>query len=324
VGEFPELQGTIGRYYALHQGEDPRVAEAIAAHYRPLGPGDAVPNEPVAIAVALADKIDTLVGFFAVDERPTGSGDPYALRRAALGVIRILRENGISLSLVDAFAEAFFGFEQSTGETASPDFGMVLAEEKLKTGWRPAAGSIHPTMVHAFAAALFDFLVDRMTVLLRTEGKRFDILLAAKLGAGGPDLNRISSRADALKSLVEGADGPNLLAAYKRAANILRIEEKKDGPHAGAIDPALLTLPEEQALAAALDSAAPAVAQALADENYISAMSALAGLRNPLDAFFDRVTVNDPVTELRRNRLRLLARLRASMDAVADFSRIEG
>ncbi|NGM20644.1 glycine--tRNA ligase subunit beta [Roseomonas stagni] len=324
VGEFPELQGIIGRYYALHQGEDPRVAEAIAAHYRPLGPGDAVPTEPVAIAVALADKLDTLAGFFAVDERPTGSGDPFALRRAALGVIRILRENGLRLRLGEVIGEAFFGFPQAVGETSSPEFGMAVAQEKLRGGYQAPKGSLHPPMVAAFAAGLVDFLAERLRVQLRAEGARHD-LVAAAFGAGAEDdFVRLLARADALKALVEGADGPNLLAAYKRAANILRIEEKKDGPHQGAIDAALLTAPEEQALAAALDAAEPAVTASLAAENYISAMSALAALRGPLDAFFERVTVNDPVPELRRNRLRLLARLRAGIDAVADFSRIEG
>lgn len=324
VGEFPELQGVMGRYYALHNGEDPRVAEAIGAHYRPLGPGDAVPSEPVAIAVALADKLDTLVGFFAADERPTGSGDPFALRRAALGVIRIIRENRLRLRLADLLGEAFFGYPQAVGAAATPEFGMAVAQEKLSNGWRPPTGSAHPPMVAAFAAGLVDFLAERLRVQLRSEGARHDVVAAA-FGAGGEDdLNRLLARADALKALVEGSDGPNLLAAYKRAANILRIEEKKDGPHAGPVDAALLTAPEEQALAAALAAAEPAVTTALAAEDYASAMSALAALRGPVDAFFDRVTVNDPVPELRRNRLRLLARLRAAMDAVADFSRIEG
>jgi glycyl-tRNA synthetase beta chain len=324
VGEFPELQGIIGRYYALKDGEDPRVAEAIAAQYRPAGPGDAVPTEPVAIAVALADKLDTLVGFFAVDERPTGSGDPFALRRAALGIIRIIRENGLRLRLTDALAEAFFGFPQAVGETAHPEFGMAVAQEKLKTGWQPPQGSPHPPMVAALAAGLLDFLADRLRAQLRAEGARHD-LVAAAFGAGGEDdLVRLLTRAEALQSLVEGADGPNLLAAYKRAANILRIEDKKDGPHGGAVDPALLVEPDEQALAAALDSAEPAVAVALAAEDYATAMSALADLRAPLDAFFERVIVNDSDKSRRLNRLRLLARLRGAMDGVADFSKIEG
>jgi glycyl-tRNA synthetase beta chain len=324
VGEFPELQGTIGRYYALHQGEDARVAEAIGAQYRPMGPGDAVPGEPIAIAVALADKLDMLAGFFAVDERPTGSGDPFALRRAALGTIRIIRENRLRLRLEDALAEAFFGFPQALGETASPDFGMAVAQEKLKTGWQPAKGSAHPPMVAAFAAGLLDFLAERLRVQLRAEGARHD-LVAAAFGQGGEDdLLRLLARAEALKALVEGPDGPNLLAAAKRAANILRIEDKKDGPHAGPVDPGLLTATEEQALAAALDAAEPAVAQALLAENFAAAMSALAALRAPLDAFFEKVIVNDPDKATRANRLRLLARLRGAMDTVADFSRIEG
>ncbi|MGK7863821.1 glycine--tRNA ligase subunit beta [Falsiroseomonas sp. E2-1-a4] len=324
VGEFPELQGTIGRYYALHQGEDTRVAEAIGTQYRPLGPGDAVPAEPVAIAVALADKLDLLAGFFAVDERPTGSGDPFALRRAALGTIRIIRENRLRLRLEDALAEAFFGFPQALGETANPEFGMAVAQDKLKTGWQPAPRGAHPPMVAAFAAGLLDFLAERLRVQLRAEGARHD-LVAAAFGQGGEDdLLRLLSRAEALKALVEGADGPNLLAAAKRAANILRIEDKKDGPHTGAVDTNLLTAPEEQALAAALDAAEPTVAQALAAENFAAAMSALAALRAPLDAFFDKVIVNDPDPATRANRLRLLARLRGGMDTVADFSRIEG
>ncbi|WP_372618196.1 glycine--tRNA ligase subunit beta [Falsiroseomonas sp.] len=324
VGEFPELQGVMGRYYAKAGDEDSRVAEAIGTQYRPLGPGDAVPAEPVAVAVALADKLDTLTGFFAADERPTGSGDPFALRRAALGVIRIIRENGLRLRLADAFAEAFFGFPQAVGVSPSPEFGMAVAQEKLNASWRAPAGSAHPPMVAAFAAGLVDFLAERLRVQLRAEGARHDVVAAA-FGAGAEDdLVRLLARADALKALVESDTGANLLAAYKRAANILRIEEKKDGPHAGPVDPALLAAPEEQALAAALDAAEPAATAALAAEDFAGAMAALAALRAPLDAFFERVTVNDPDAELRRNRLRLLSRLRTAMDAVADFSKIEG
>jgi glycyl-tRNA synthetase beta chain len=323
VGEFPELQGVMGRYYALAGGEDPQVAEAIGTQYRPLGPTDAVPTAPVAVAVALADKIDTLVGFFAADERPTGSGDPFALRRAALGVIRIIREAVLRIRLADIFGEAFFGFPQAVGVLASPEFGMAVAQEKLNTGWQPAKGAEHPPMVAAFAAGLVDFLAERLRVQLRAEGARHDVVAAA-FTAGEDDLVRLLARAEALKALVESETGTNLLAAYKRAQNILRIEEKKDGRHAGPVDAALLAAPEEQALATALDAAEPATQAALAAEDYNSAMSALAALRGPVDAFFDRVTVNDPDAQLRRNRLRLLARLRTGMDAVADFSRIEG
>ncbi|PWS37836.1 glycine--tRNA ligase subunit beta [Falsiroseomonas bella] len=323
VGEFPELQGVMGRYYARAGGEDACVADAIGTQYRPLGPGDAVPAEPTAIAVALADKLDTLAGFFAADERPTGSGDPFALRRAALGIIRIIRENGLRLRLAGAFAEAFFGFPQAVGVSPAPEFGMAVAQEKLNAGWRPPADSAHPPMVSAFAAGLVDFLAERLRVQLRAEGARHDVVAAA-FTAGEDDLLRLLARADALKDLVESDTGRNLLAAYKRAANILRIEEKKDGPHTGAVDAALLALPEEQALAAALDAAEPAAKTALADEKYPEAMAALAALRGPVDAFFDRVTVNAPEKELRQNRLRLLNRLRSAMDAVADFSKLEG
>jgi glycyl-tRNA synthetase beta chain len=324
VGEFPELQGIIGRYYALHDGEDLRVAEAIAAHYRPMGPGDAVPNELVAISVALADKLDQLAGFFAVDERPTGSGDPYALRRAALGVIRIIRENGLRLHLADALAEAFFGFPQAVGATASPEFGMTVAQEVLKAGWQPDPKSDHPPVVAAFAAGLLDFLADRLRVQLRAEGERHDVL-AATLGAGrDDDLTRLLLRTEALRQFLATEDGANLVAAYRRAANILRIEDRRDGPHRAETEAALLHAPEEQALSAALDRVVPAATAALAAEDFTTAMAELAGLRAPVDAFFDKVVVNDAEPALRRNRLGLLARLRAAIDQVADFSKIEG
>jgi glycyl-tRNA synthetase beta chain len=295
------------------------VADAIAQHYRPLGPTDAVPTEPVAIAVALADKLDQLAGFFAADERPTGSGDPFALRRAALGVIRILRENGLRLRLADVIGEAFFGFPQAVGATASPEFGMAMAAERMKSGAPPEGR--HPPMVAAFGAGVVDFLTDRLRVQLRAEGARHD-LVAASI-RDDDDILRILSRAEALKGLVESEAGQNLLTAYKRAQNILRIEEKKDGPHSGPVDETLLALPEEKALNAALDAAETEVRQRLAQENFGPAMSALAALRPPVDAFFDRILVNDPEPSLRRNRLRLLSRLRAAMDAVGDLSKIE-
>ena len=324
VGEFPELQGIMGRYYALHDGEDARVADAIAAHYRPLGPTDEVPREPVSVAVALADKLDQLTGFFAADERPTGSGDPYALRRAALGVIRMLRENALRLPLRHAVAEAFYLYPQSRAATSAAEFGMTVATEVVNGGWRPSPGAAHPPMVEAFAQGVAAFLLERLRIQLRAEGARHDILAAA-IGAGeDDDLLRVLARADALAALVTGPDGANLLAAHTRAANILRAEEKRDGPHDGAIEPELLTAPEEQVLAAALDAAEPAVAAALAAERFADAMAALAALRAPLDAFFDRVTVNDPDAELRRNRLRLLNRVRRAMHSIADFGKIEG
>jgi glycyl-tRNA synthetase beta chain len=324
VGEFPELQGVMGRYYALGQGEDARVAEAIAAHYRPAGAGDAVPTEQVAIAVALADKIDQLLGFFNVGERPTGSGDPFALRRAALGVIRIIRENGLRLPLADLMGEAFFLYPQATTATASPDFGLEIAEAKRSTGWQAPSGAKHPPMVAAFAAGLLDFLAERLRVQLRSEGARHDVVAAVFGATPDDDLNRLLARADAVRSFVESDAGANLLAAHRRAVNILRIEEKRDG-HAfdTGYEAHLLKLPEEAALAAALEEAGSRIRLDIEAEDFERAMEAMAGLRAPVDAFFEKVIVNDPAPELRRNRLRLLARLRAAMDAVADFSKIE-
>ena len=324
VGEFPELQGVMGRYYALGQREDARVAEAIAAHYRPAGAGDAVPTELVALAAALADKIDQLVGFFAVGEKPTGSGDPFALRRAALGVIRIIRENGLRLPLADLMGEAFFLYPQATNATAIPDFGLDIAEAKRASGWQAPSGAKHPPMVAAFAAGLLDFLAERLRVQLRGEGARHDVVAAVFGATPDDDLNRLLARADAVRGFVESEAGANLLSAHRRAVNILRIEEKRDG-HAfdTGYEAHLLKLPEEAALAAALEEAGTQIRLDIEAEDFERAMEAMAGLRAPVDAFFEKVIVNDPAPELRRNRLRLLARLRAAMDAVADFSKIE-
>jgi glycyl-tRNA synthetase beta chain len=298
------------------------VAEAIGTQYRPLGPTDAVPTAPVAVAVALADKIDTLVGFFAADERPTGSGDPFALRRAALGVIRIIRDNRLRCRLTQVLLWSLDAVDDNISAVQSL---ADAAHGGVQVG-RPRLIQYHPVTGVRFeprTSELLDFLAERLRVQLRAEGARHDVVAAA-FTAGEDDLVRLLARAEALKALVESETGTNLLAAYKRAQNILRIEEKKDGPHTGPVDPALLTAAEEQALAAALDAAEPAAQAALAIEDHASAMSALAALRAPVDAFFERVTVNDPDAPMRRNRLRLLARLRTAMDAVADFSRIEG
>lgn len=326
VGEFPELQGVMGRYYALAGGEDPRVAEAIGAHYRPLGPGDAVPSEPVAVAVALADKLDQLAGFFAVGEKPTGSGDPYALRRAALGVIRIIRENGLRIGLKPLFQTALDLVLGAIGGSAQRQI-QAARERFEQAAGRPSTDSSH-AVVGLSGETLFsllDFIAERLRVQLRAEGARHDLVAAVFGATPDDDLVRLLARAEALRALLESADGANLLAAYRRAANILRIEERKDGgAFAPATDPALLRLPEEAALAAALDRAVPEAQARIAAEDFGPAMAALATLRAPLDAFFDRVTVNDPASELRANRLGLLARLRAAMDAVADLSRIEG
>lgn len=295
VGEFPELQGLMGRYYALAQGEAAPVAEAIATHYAPAGPGDRCPTAPLSVALALAEKLDTLVGFFGIGETPTGSKDPYALRRAALGVIRLVLENDLRLPLAAQLAVAHAGYQ-----------GVELAP------------------VHAVTAQLLAFFADRLKVYLRDQGVRHDMIAAVFALGGEDDLGRLVGRAQALQRLLSGEDGANLLAAYRRAANIVRIEEKKDGPQGDAVTIALLEQSEERALSAALDAAGSIAGPALAAGDYAAAMAALAGLRAPVDAFFEAVTVNAEKVELRANRLRLLSKIRTTLHAVADFSLIEG
>ena len=299
VGEFPELQGIMGRYYALADGEPQAVVDAVAEHYSPLGPNDRCPTAPVSVAVALADKIDTLAGFFGIEEKPTGSKDPFALRRAALGVIRLILENKLRLPLRTIFAHATEPF----------------VEAKHVADAREAA----------VPAELLDFFADRLKVHLREAGVRHDLVTAVFALGVEDDLVRLLARVDALSAFVGSEDGANLLVAFRRAANILRIEEKKDGvAYRGAVDTGALALPQEQALAAALDAAEPAARSALAAEDFAGAMAALAGLRAPVDAFFDDVTVNADDASLRRNRLHLLGRIVAVMGEVADFSKIEG
>lgn len=287
VGEFPELQGIMGRYYALEEGEKPEVADAVAEHYRPQGPKDDCPTAPVSVAVALADKIDTLVGFFGIGETPTGSKDPFALRRAALGVIRLVLENGLRLPLRQVFASA----------TATPDT----------------------------ATALLDFFADRLKVHLREQGVRHDLISAVLALGDEDDIVRLLARVSALQSFVDSEDGANLLTAYKRAANIVRIEEKKDGQqYRDAVDNSILEQDEEKTLIGLLDDVTTAVTKAVNDEDFAGAMVAVAGLRIPVDAFFDEVTVNCDDPALRRNRLNLLSRIRGALDGVADFNAVEG
>ena len=321
VGEFPELQGIMGGYYARAQGEDPRVAEAIAQHYRPLGPSDAVPTEPVAVAVALADKLDQLGGFFDVGEKPTGSGDPFALRRAALGVIRLLRDAAVRLPLTGVLIQAIEAVRLDTMVLLLDKSAEAADAYATATGRDAPSISAERTMAYRgdVARDIVGFILDRLRVQLRAEGARHD-LVAASIGEDD-DILRILARAEALKALVESEAGTNLLAAYKRAQNILRIEEKKDGPHSGPVDEAALAAPEEQALNAALAKAEADSQACLAKEDFAGAMAALAALRSPTDAFFEKILVNDPA--FRKNRLRLLSRLRAAMDAVADLSKIE-
>jgi glycyl-tRNA synthetase beta chain len=304
VGEFPELQGLMGKYYAEKQGEDASVAAAIEEHYKPLGPSDRAPSDPVAVAVALADKLDLLVGFWAIDEKPTGSKDPFALRRAGLGVIRLLLENEKRVDLTPLLirhADFFPG-----ADSAEISFDLI------------------------------EFIGDRLKVQLRDQGARHDLVdavfqQAARAeryipGMGNVrDLLLIVRRVEALGKFLDTEDGKNLLAGYKRAVNILRDEEKKSGTKfEGDIVPALLTEPQEQVLAAAIDVAIPAATKAIEAEDFAAAMAALAQLRPPVDAFFDKVLVNAPDEQVRANRLRLLNRIRQATLAVADFSKVAG
>jgi glycyl-tRNA synthetase beta chain len=293
VGEFPELQGTMGRFYALHDGEDPLVADAIRDHYAPKGPTDVVPTADVSVAVALADKLDQLVGFFAIGERPTGAGDPYALRRAALGIIRIVRENVLPIRLLPVIELAGEAFHHR---------------------------GVHPVP----AQEVLDFLAERLRIALRAEGRRHDVL-AAVFAAGADDIiPRLLSRTEAVTGLLASENGANLLTAYRRAANILRIEQRKDGPHDGQHDPACFRTDEEHALSRAVAEADIEIGARLKCDDYQAALGVLANLRSPLDAFFDKVTVNAAEADLRLNRLRLLHKVRSTMDRIADFSKIEG
>jgi len=340
VGEFPELQGVMGRYYALDQGENPVVADAIAAHYKPVGPMDEVPREPIAIAVALADKLDTLVGFWAIDEKPTGSKDPYALRRAALGVIRIILENGLRVSLGRSLQRQALALLlilkatefQRKGETVGQSaIGALLSEEeahdfanRLVDSEQEAFKKALLSRTDEISDSLLAFFADRLKVYLRDQGARHD-LVDAVFALGGDDLSMIVTRVGALGRFLETEDGEHLLTGAKRAINILRIEEKKDGrAHDAAPDPALLEQPEEKALAHAVDYVEDAAATAVANEDFEAAMGAMAKLRAPVDAFFDNVTVNADNPKLRENRLRLLNRIRAATLEVADFSKITG
>jgi len=302
VGEFPEVQGTMGKYYALAQGEDASVAAAIEEHYKPAGPNDRVPTDPVSIAVALADKIDTLVRFWAIDEKPTGSKDPYALRRAALGVIRIVLDNALRLHLSKQIHDACAG--HAAGSTVvSPD-----ARAKL-------------------AADLLLFFFDRLKVQLREQGARHDLVDAVLTQQGGEsdDLLLIVRRVEALGKFLSMDDGKSLLAGYKRATNIVRIEEKKDGKsYTDAPKAALYSQEEERALAGAIDIVKADAAKTVAAENFEGAMRAIAKLRPVIDAFFEKVTVNADDKAVRENRLKLLNEIREATRSVADFSKIEG
>jgi glycyl-tRNA synthetase beta chain len=294
VGEFPELQGLMGGYYARAEGLSDAVADAIRDHYKPVGQGDDVPTAPVTVAVSLADKLDTLSGFFMIEERPTGSKDPFALRRAAIGVLRLLVINDLRMSI--------------WGELLKP---VGLLREQLSL---PQWESI-PIY---YSDEIKSFIADRLKVQQREAGVRHDLIDAVFALGGEDDLVRLLARVHALQAFVAAPDGANLLAGYKRAANILKKEEFEPG----AINPA--PEPAEQALIDALAMAAPKAAAAVEAEDFAGAMAALATLRAPIDAFFDNVTVNDADAQKRAARLSLLSRFRDAVHSVADFSKIEG
>jgi glycyl-tRNA synthetase beta chain len=321
VGEFPELQGLMGKYYAEAQGEDEAVAHACEDHYNPTGPDDLVPGDPVSIAVALADKIDTLVGFWAIDEKPTGSKDPYALRRASLGILRIILDNKIAGPLSEVFGHGVAGY--LTQDHNNVRSGIERwASEKAKS-----KETVRETVVRVFraysASDLQAFVKDRLKVQLRDRGIRHD-LVDAVFSLEGNDLLLIVRRVEALGKFLDTDDGKNLLAGYRRATNIVRIEEKKDNatyteqPSIGS-----LVEPEEIALAHAVALTNTDATIAITKGNFTAAMSAMAKLRPLVDAFFDKVTVNAENNDLRKNRLRLLNQIRVATSAVADFSKIE-
>ncbi len=299
VGEFPELQGLMGKYYALAHGEDASVAAASEDHWKPQGAGDSVPNDPVSIAVGLADKLDTLTSFWAMDEKPTGSKDPFALRRAALGVIRLVLENNLRISMLGTAKSGIDGL--------------------LETG--AAVILVNP---HQVPADLLAFFADRLKVQLRDQGARHDLVDAVFALGGQDDLLMVVRRVEALGKFLDSDDGKNLLAGTKRANNILTIEEKKDKrSFDGAPDASLFKLDEEKALAKAIAEVGPEASAAVAKEDFAGAMAAMAKLRPAVDAFFDKVKVNDDDAAVRENRLKLLNEIRAATRAVADFSKIQ-
>jgi len=339
VGEFPELQGTMGKYYAKTQGEDAAVAHAIEDHYRPQGPSDLVPADPVSIAVALADKIDLLSEFWAIEEKPTGSKDPYALRRAALGILRIVLENKLRLPFVD-FLTGVLG--QTLDRVKPLDGESQKSFEALFATVDPQLLNVISDRVSVFQSPdqrlraarplivyfdLISFLAERLKFYLRDRGARHDLVDAvfALGGLYGDDFFLVVCRIEALAKFLDTDDGSNLLAGYKRATNIIRIEEKRDGrPYTGTPDPQLYRQAEEWALASTIEAAKQEAAAAVGREDFAAAMTAMAKLRPTVDAFFDKVTVNVDDAKLRENRLKLLNEIREATRAVADFSRIEG
>jgi glycyl-tRNA synthetase beta chain len=337
VGEFPELQGLMGRYIALEQGIDPEVADALRDHYKPQGPSDSIPVSKIGQAVALADKLDTLVGFWFIDEKPTGSKDPFALRRSALGIVRMILEAKLKLSLnwFVGIANGWLAKGLSAKRIASDNQSIEEVVEKIPTvanvledySAKQAYGAkeAYKTVAIANAYDLLAFFADRLKVYLKDQGARHDLIDAVFALGGQDDLLMVVRRVEALSKFLETDDGKNLLAGVKRAANILRIEEKKDDKkYSGDVNPAQLIKGEEKALHSAISQASALARKAVEHEDFEGAMKAIAKLRVPVDEFFEGVIVNDKDATFRENRLRLLNRIREATAEVADFSKIEG
>ncbi|MGN6307898.1 MAG: glycine--tRNA ligase subunit beta, partial [Mesorhizobium sp.] len=335
VGEFPELQGAMGRKYALLQGENPSVAAALEEHYKPQGPSDRVPSDPVSVAVALADKLDTLAGFWAIDEKPTGSKDPYALRRAALGVIRLALAGSNKLELTKLFASALAWHDEPRiekqldafqGKLDAQKSGDVDGEEDLDNavgGYEQRIRAEAADKAGPLTGDLLSFFHDRLKVYLREQGARHD-LIDAVITPQSDDLLAIVRRVEALGKFLDTEDGRNLLAGTKRAANILAAEEKKGTGVAAAVAPSLLREDAEKKLFTAVNQAESQAGEAIQKEDFSAAMLALSVLREPVDSFFEKVLVNDEDQAVRANRLALLERIRVATGQVADFSKIAG
>jgi glycyl-tRNA synthetase beta chain len=339
VGEFPELQGVMGRYYALHDKEDIDIADAVRGHYKPVGPSDVIPASKIAMAVALSDKLDQLLSFWAIDEKPTGSKDPFALRRAALGAIRIILESGLRLKVRECLLAAAGGISDNIIDPElDRDYDAAIRLDESLGGDSRVDELLERNYSHSqnmFGRSeqqtsivlddLLFFFADRLKVALREKGIRHDLIDAVFALGHEDDLVRLVARVEALQAFLKTDDGVNLLAGYKRAANILKDEEKKDKKaFTGEMDEKQLTEPAEKTLFAALQKARTEIAPALAKEDFAGAMRHMATLRVPVDAFFDSVKVNAPEPKIRENRLHLLAALRATVHQIGDFSKIEG
>ncbi len=327
VGEFPELQGVMGAYYARHDGESEAVARAIAEHYSPLGPSDRCPRKPTGIIVSLADKIDTLVGFFLIGETPTGSKDPYALRRAALGVIRLILENNLRLSLLNIFKSALVMHDQGFRSRAEAAFQEDASADRKRSFLTYASmpsdeqlNSLQPVLNQ-----LLEFFTDRLKVYMRDKGIGHDLINAVFAGHVDDDLFRLTAKANRLATFLQSDDGANLLIAYRRASNIVRAEEKKGWKSDGIpVDRSVFRAPEEHTLNDALGRVRTVDLGMIEAAMFDGYLMDLASLRRPLDEFFEKVTVNAEEAGLRDNRLKFMQAIRAKMDAVADFSKLEG